>query len=297
MKKLLIFSLLATILCSCNSEKAKEKKSPQDSVVVENENHKNMYGIWMGKFEKNPDDGDFDEIGDKVSYKLTIIIKRITADSVYAQSIRESKTSALTGKIEDNGKILSFVLNEDGKSDVDGHYDFKFENDKLQGKFIPFDKDDTYNLRKFQLVKKPFEYNANLMLLDDSTAYVDWSKSKSQRNIIKNDDGTSDTSENNNFRSASKRIFKINASTTALKESELKNLRKLDLEIIRNTIFARHGYAFKKETFRNFFDPVEWYVPVADDVNAVLTNVEKTNIILLQRFEKYAVDNYDTFGR
>lgn len=297
MKKLLIFSLLATILCSCNSEKAKEKKSPQDPVVVENENHKNMYGIWMGKFEKNPDDGDFDEIGDKVSYKLTIIIKRITADSVYAQSIRESKTSALTGKIEDNGKILSFVLNEDGKSDVDGHYDFKFENDKLKGKFIPFDKDDTYNLRKFQLVKKPFEYNANLMLLDDSTAYVDWSKSKTQRNIIKNDDGTSDTSENNNFRSASKKIFKINASTTALKESELKNLRKLDLEIIRNTIFARHGYAFKKETFRNFFDPVEWYVPIAGDVNAVLTNVEKTNIILLQRFEKYAVDNYDTFGR
>jgi len=71
----------------------------------------------------------------------------------------------------------------------------------------------------------------------------------------------------------------------------------LDLEIIRNTIFARHGYTFKKKAVRQFFDWVNWYIPVTDDVSSKLTPIEKKNIALLQRFEKYATDNYDTFGR
>ena len=82
-----------------------------------------------------------------------------------------------------------------------------------------------------------------------------------------------------------------------LKEDDLKNLRKLDLQIIKNTIFARHGYAFKKQILRNFFDPVEWYVPVKNNVDNDLTPIENKNVKLLDRFTKYAEDNYDTFGR
>ena len=82
-----------------------------------------------------------------------------------------------------------------------------------------------------------------------------------------------------------------------LQEIDVKNLKKLELEIIRNTIFARHGYTFKKKTYRQFFDPVAWYVPVSNDVSGSLSDLEKENITLLKRFEKYAIDNYDTFGR
>jgi len=32
-------------------------------------------------------------------------------------------------------------------------------------------------------------------------------------------------------------------------------------------------------------------------VDGELTQLEKDNIVLLQKFEKYAEDNYDTFGR
>lgn len=80
-------------------------------------------------------------------------------------------------------------------------------------------------------------------------------------------------------------------------ETDLKNLKKLELEIIRNTIFARHGYTFKKKAVRQFFDPVDWYVPMYDDVQDKLTTLELKNIALLNRLEKYAEDNYDTFGR
>ena len=69
------------------------------------------------------------------------------------------------------------------------------------------------------------------------------------------------------------------------------------MEILRNTIFARHGLTFKTKTVRQFFDQVEWYIPISSDVSSQLTKIEKENIAILKRFEKYAEDNYDTFGR
>jgi hypothetical protein len=111
------------------------------------------------------------------------------------------------------------------------------------------------------------------------------------------EEGVTETYEEQVYRTASDVVTKLNSSTTLLKESDVKNLKKLELEILRNTIFARHGYTFKKKTYRQFFDPVDWYVPVSDDVAKELTVIEKQNIKLLQRFEKYAEDNYDTFGR
>lgn len=98
-------------------------------------------------------------------------------------------------------------------------------------------------------------------------------------------------------RIASDAVFKINASKQKLSEKDLKNLRKLDLEIIKNSVFARHGYSFKKETYRNFFEQTDWYIPVSNNVDAELSVMEKDNVALLNRFTKYAEDKYDYFGR
>jgi hypothetical protein len=46
-------------------------------------------------------------------------------------------------------------------------------------------------------------------------------------------------------------VTKYNGSTTELKES-LQNLYKGDLEIIRNAIYARHGYSFKTRRYVSF---------------------------------------------
>ena len=54
---------------------------------------------------------------------------------------------------------------------------------------------------------------------------------------------------------------------------------------------------FDKKSYRQFFDSVEWYIPVSENVDAKLTALEKANIKLLERFEQYAEDNYDSFGR
>jgi hypothetical protein len=128
---------------------------------------------------------------------------------------------------------------------------------------------------------------------DDYTSYIDYEHG------IKKEEKDEDSlpMSTTYFRAASSVIFEINASTTLLEEDSLKNLKKLDLEIIRNTIYARHGYSFNQKSVRQFFDPVEWYIPVSNNVEKQLTDIELRNIVLLKRFEKYAEDKYDNFGR
>jgi hypothetical protein len=87
------------------------------------------------------------------------------------------------------------------------------------------------------------------------------------------------------------------ASQRQLKPEDLENMTKSDLELMRNEIFARHGYCFKKKTMREEFEEEEWYIPNNTDIRAKLTPVEKKNIELIKRYEKYAEDYGDEFGR
>ncbi len=87
------------------------------------------------------------------------------------------------------------------------------------------------------------------------------------------------------------------ASQKLLKASDVENLTKSDLETMRNEIFARHGYCFKKKELRDYFENEEWYVPNTVDVKDKLTDIEKKNITLIKRYEKYADDYGDDFGR
>jgi hypothetical protein len=90
--------------------------------------------------------------------------------------------------------------------------------------------------------------------------------------------------------------YKI-ASQRLLKESDVENLVKSDLEFMRNEIFARHGYCFKKKHLRENFENEEWYVPNTTNVADQLTAIEKKNIELIKRYEKYAEEFGDEFGR
>jgi hypothetical protein len=86
-------------------------------------------------------------------------------------------------------------------------------------------------------------------------------------------------------------------STKLLSTSDVENLDKQTLSYMRNEIFARHGFCFKKKDIRLMFEMEEWYVPNTVDIKNYLTEVETKNIKLIQRYEKYAVDYGDEFGR
>jgi hypothetical protein len=91
--------------------------------------------------------------------------------------------------------------------------------------------------------------------------------------------------------------FMPEASQRLLKTKEVDNLFKQDLELARNTIFARHGYCFKKKEMRQEFEMSDWYVPNTVDIKGFLTDIEKKNIDLIKRYEKYAEEYGDEYGR
>lgn len=58
-----------------------------------------------------------------------------------------------------------------------------------------------------------------------------------------------------------------------------------DLRLMRNAIFARHGYKFKSADLQEYFANFSWYSPKYADVSSMLTPVEKKNVEFIQKFE------------
>ena len=87
------------------------------------------------------------------------------------------------------------------------------------------------------------------------------------------------------------------ASLRLLKPEDVENMMKEDLEFMRNEIFARHGFCFKKKHLRQQFENEDWYVPDTVDIKGRLTELEKKNIEMIKRYEKYAEEYGDEYGR
>lgn len=87
------------------------------------------------------------------------------------------------------------------------------------------------------------------------------------------------------------------ASQRLLTAKDVDNLMKEDLQFMRNEIFARHGFCFNKKDLRQQFEMEDWYVPNTVDIRGFLTDIEKKNIALIKRYEKYAEEYGDEYGR
>ncbi len=87
------------------------------------------------------------------------------------------------------------------------------------------------------------------------------------------------------------------ASAKLLDVSDVENLLEGELTIMRNEIFARHGYIFQDKQMKEYFEAQSWYLPVEPDIKKKLTTLEKKNIKLIRRYEKYSQDYGDDFGR
>lgn len=301
MRTNLIFSaaLLSLSLISCKKEtegKKGEKNKDSVATVVEPEFHKELYGIYTGDFETFYDP-NIDGVTDDYSIKkLSVKINRITKDSVYGYSVVNGNQRPFRGIYDESGQ--KFILDEPGDDKTDGRFSINLRKDSLVGRWNAFNKNSVKSPDKtVRLLKKDFVYNANFMLDKNRSDIVDWTSSKKGKATYIDDEGKKQSYETDKQRYASDVIFEMNASKQSLAEKDLKNLKKLDMEIIKNAVFARHGYSFKKETYRQFFDTQEWYVPVSNNVDSDLSPLEKNNVALLSRMIKYAEDNYDSFGR
>ncbi len=289
MKKALALVLVILVI-SC-----KKEKSEIATLTTNEDLHTELFGNWVGDFVAKV----YDTTSNFVYVnKINIVIKKIEGNKVFGQSIVAGNSRPIAGEFRQVADSLIFTMKEPGDKKDDGKFEFSIKNNVLNGTWFANNKKQAVTQRTFKLKKQSFEYNPNLMLPEDE-AYIDYYSEKIDTIVETQTDSTSvpETYYQETYRSAGDVITKINSSTKKLTENDLKNLKKLELEILRNTIYARHGYTFKKKSYRQFFDSVEWYIPVSENVDAKLTALEKANIKLLERFEQYAEDNYDSFGR
>ena len=69
-------------------------------------------------------------------------------------------------------------------------------------------------------------------------------------------------------------------SSRLIRPAELGPLSLGELELMRNEIYARHGYVFNDQNLQNYFSSQPWYRPKGDNNSAIaeLTPVERQNI-------------------
>lgn len=73
-----------------------------------------------------------------------------------------------------------------------------------------------------------------------------------------------------------------------LAPEEIENYDLEELRIMRNEIFAEHGYIFKSIEMLKYFRELEWYRPRIEDatfISGKLTEIEKSNIELIKNRE------------
>ena len=73
--------------------------------------------------------------------------------------------------------------------------------------------------------------------------------------------------------------FKLTTDALVDKSSE-------DIRVMRNEIFAEHGYIFSDSKLSSYFKRMDWYVPKSKNVSGSLSDIEKKNIEILLEYEQ-----------
>lgn len=251
---------------------AKNKKEVSSSPI----------GAYVGMFEAEVYDEEKDYT---TTNKINISLDKVENGKVIGHSVVAGNHRPFGGsyKVDKSGDYI-IKVREPGDDKYDGAFEFVcVPKEKLiQGRWMANDKKLAVSARSFTLKKRDFKYQPSsqlgeVVVRELKTSQHDW-----------DDEGELLTPD----------AYKFNASTDVLKKEDIENMYKGDLEIMRNAIYARHGYSFKNRKMRFFFDNyVDWYMPVSTDIRAELTDLEKSNIDLLKRYEQHAGRYYDSFGR
>lgn len=68
-------------------------------------------------------------------------------------------------------------------------------------------------------------------------------------------------------------------------EDDLAGRSKKELRIMRNYIFARHGYIFKSKSLKKYFKQFDWYAPKRKNVTSEMSQIELDNISFIKAYE------------
>ncbi len=308
----ILFALLFIVSCknAIKDEVVTEKETPETKVeeIIEpihakaNKNttvssKEDLIGYWVGWFmpDQERDYEDYVITGEhlvwKKENKITLSIDTIRNDSVIGHSIVAGNFRSFHGALKIEGRFYTINVKEPGDDKYDGTFTFSIEKnmDTLRGTWAAYKKIQTPK-RKYKLNKRLFAYKPDVKLRNN---FVDWLKSKTRKDEyiegLIEDVGA--------YFATTQKVTELNPSVDTLTQKDVEKLTKADIYVLRNSIYAKHGYSFKKRALRVFFDSHDWYMPVHVNIKSELTDLEKKNIKLLLRYEKYAEEYYDEFGR
>jgi hypothetical protein len=285
MKKIILLFIATSSLFACN-ESSTQQETKQESNTSNVQLAKlEMLKSYVGSFEaeKIRENAKSPTYANKINLSVTSLKDgKISGYSLIAgtQQTFEGTYAVKAGQFEVQAK-------EPGTDKHDGRFEFTLDTigKKASGKWYCFDTMIDVPVRAFVLEEKTFAYDANASLPEDLVGMPFYDP--------KFQDEMGGVGE-----MVTKDILKVNPSSTELKKSQVENMFKGDLEVLRNSIYARHGYSFRNRKMRYIFDNyTEWYMPVSLNVEKELTEIEKKNIDLLKRYENHAAKYYDEFGR
>ena len=271
-----------------------------NSLVVNSK--EDLLGYWVGDFNANLSDEEMDTIYGNEKYsnlitrKITFSIDEIKGDSIIGHSISAGNISPFKGVLFENTSGFTMQVDEFKKTKTDGNFSIQIKktDSVMKGNWEAYKPSELMIYkRNFGLKKKLFVYDKETTL--NNTFYnTDKSKSITITDTI---DDEVEVYEDTEYFSTTQKLFEKNASNEELTSDFVSNLSKADIFILRNSIFARHGFAFRDKQLRMYFEQFNWYMPVFGNVKDELTEIEKKNIDLLLRYEQNAEEYYDTFGR
>lgn len=260
-----------------------------DSKIVATK--EDLIGYWVGDFEAfNNEKTVVHNNSDLLPRLINLAIDSLTKDSVFGHSVVVGNRRPFSGTYYLKDSAYWFVTSEPGNDKFDGKFEFSIQlrDSVLKGTWIANEKLKV-SRRSFGLKKRKFVYNPELALND---IFLDFSKKKKEKYVE-----DKDVYYEESMLSSTELIFDYNPSTKIIEKADLENLSKGDIIVLRNLIYARHGYAFKSKALRSYFEELDWYFPVFTDIRDKLTKIEKENIKGLLRYEKHAEAYYDYFGR
>lgn len=200
--------------------------------------------------------------------RLSIFIDEMRDDNSFlARSVAAGNLRMINGRWKQVGENFQLSGSEPGDDANDGRFEMTLTKEGLSGSWTALAGKSAP--KTFTLTSAEFKYDPELGQNEKKGYPVDLGDS----NLVKN------------------------PSVDKLTSKDVENLTQPHIRIIRNLIFARHGYSFKGKDMRLMFEPYDWYTPVSNDIKAELTELEKANITLLNRYEKYADKHYDEWGR
>ncbi|HEU4471093.1 MAG TPA: YARHG domain-containing protein [Flavisolibacter sp.] len=278
-----LYLLIATaLLQSCGNE-----KKPETLVKSENAHDAppvkyGVEGSYTGDFKPKtykPGTADLE------NNRITIFIDSMNGEQAFGHSVVAGNERSFSGRFTRQGNNFIVDAREPGDDPYDGAFSFTLDTatKTITGTWTANKKDLQITERSYVLRPRAFRYDPALSLPEDIVGM-------SMPGTYNDDTGEGEM--------VTEDAIRFNASTTLLRSSDVENMYKADLELIRNAIYARHGYSFKNKRMRRIFDNyVEWYLPFSTNISSRLSETEQKNISLLKRYEAHAAKYYDAFGR